>query len=186
MNKTLAAAMGIVAAGLLPSAALAQDAGAQVYAGLSGGYHDLGVDKDELGPLPAGVEISDASPIVGGFVGVDFPLGSKAFAGVEGNLHVGTDVIDYEYGGSARLGIRSANGAKFYVRGGYQEVDLDLSKIVNVPVPPGTFTGFDDSDGDILAGVGADIPVGRSALRFNLDTLSFDSIRATVGFAIGF
>lgn len=185
MNKTLVAAMGIVAAGFLPANAYAQDEGSQVYVGLSGGYHDLGVDEDEFA-LPAGIEISDSSPIVGGFVGVDFPLGSKSFAGVEGNLHVGTDVIDYEYGGSARLGIRSGNGAKFYVRGGYQEVDLDLSKLVNVTLPPGTFNGVDDSDGDLLAGIGADIPVGASALRFNLDTLSFDTVRATVGFAFGF
>lgn len=185
MKKMISAVASIVAASLLPTAAQAQDTGSQVYVGVSGGYHDFGLDEDSVA-LPGGVDINDSSAIFGGFAGVDFPLGGKVFAGVEGNFHFGTDVIDVEYGGSGRLGIRSANGTKFYVRGGYQEVDLDLSKLINVTVPAGTLNGLDDSGGDFIAGAGVDFPIGRTALRFNLDTLSFDTVRGTVGFAFGF
>lgn len=185
MKKIISAVASIASIALLPATAQAQDEGSQVYVGVSGGYHDLGIDEDSV-VLPAGVEINDSGAIFGGFAGVDFPLGGNVFAGVEGNFHFGTDVIDVEYGGSGRLGIRSANGTKFYVRGGYQEVDLDLSELVNVTVPAGTFNGIDDSGGDFIAGAGVDFPIGRTALRFNLDTLSFDTVRATVGFAFGF
>lgn len=82
--------------------------------------------------------------------------------------------------------MRSDNGAKFYIRGGYQEIDIDLSKLVDVTLPPETFDGIDDTGGDYMVGVGADLPVGRSAVRFNIDTVSFETLRATVGFAYGF
>ncbi|MGI8943219.1 MAG: outer membrane beta-barrel protein [Qipengyuania sp.] len=184
MNKfVLSAAIGLAAV-TLPAAAQAQEAAVGPYVGLSAGYHDLGVDSDD--PDFGGFEINDSSPILGVIGGVDFPLGSSAFAGVEGNYHFGTDVIDSEYGGSARLGFRAEGGAKFYVRGGYQVLDLDPYKIVDVDLPDGSLDDVDDSDGDYLVGVGADFPVGASSLRVNLDTVSFDTLRATVGFAFGF
>lgn len=93
MRKALTAACGIVAIGFLPASAQAQDSGSQVYVGVSGGYHDLSAGE-HFDTEPPGVEINDSSPIVGGFVGVDFPLGGKLFAGVEGNLHMGTEAID--------------------------------------------------------------------------------------------
>lgn len=188
MNKVLTAALGIAAIGLMPSAAHAQDeatAGTGAFVGLSAGYHDLGV-SDDLDALAPGLDVSDSSPIFGVVAGFDFPLGNAAFAGVEGNLHMGSDAIDYEYGAAARLGIRTESGSKFYVRGGYQEVDIDVSKAVGGVIPPALLAGVDDTDGDYLVGVGTDIPLGNSALRFNVDTISFDTVRATAGFVFGF
>lgn len=63
---------------------------------------------------------------------------------------------------SLRLGMRNAGGAKYYLRGGYQQVDIDLEKLVDVPVPAGSLDGIDDSTGDVLVGAGAEF---RSAAR---------------------
>ena len=184
MKKITVALAGAAACISLP--AVAQDsAGAEPFIGVSAGYHDLGVDGD-VEPALAGFDINDGSPIVGVFAGVDFPMGSDLFAGIEGNFHIGTDVIDSEYGASARFGFRANGGAKYYVRGGYQVVDLDPYKVVEPRAPDGTFDGFDDSDSDYLVGAGVEFPIGRSALRINLDTISFDTLRATAGFAFRF
>lgn len=185
MKKSIVAAAG-AAAIVLPSAAFAQDVpAAEVFIGASAGYHDLDVGGDvdeELGD----VDVNTGSPIIGVIAGVDFPLGGSVFAGLEGNYHFGTDVIDSEYGASARLGFRSAGGAKYYLRGGYQAIDIDPYNIVDVDVPDGTFDDIDDTDGDFMVGVGADFPIGGSALRINLDTVSFDTIRGTAGFVFKF
>ena len=112
------------AGALLPSAAFAQDATpAEVTLGVTAGYHDLGI-SDEVYDL-TGVEVDDGSPIFGGFASVDFPVSDSVFIGAEGNLSIGTDAIDSDYGASARLGYRTPNGTKVYVRGGYQWVELD-------------------------------------------------------------
>ena len=185
MKTVLFGAVGVAAA-LCAPAALAQDASSGVYVGLSAGYHDLGVDEDDADF--EGFEINDGSPIIGAFAGVDVPLGTSLFAGVEGNFHLGTDVIDSEYGASARLGFRGQGGAKFYVRGGYQVVDLDPYKVIDFDVPEGSLDDIDDTEGDFMVGLGADFPIGSggSALRVNLDSVSFDTLRATAGFAFGF
>ena len=173
--------IAIVAAATLatPSVAKAQDAetAGEGFVGLSAGYHDLGA--------PSGFGIDDSSPIVGVFAGYDLPLGAKVFAGVEGNYHLGTDVIDSEYGASVRLGFGSEGGAKFYARGGYQWVDLDVYKIADIE-PDGSLDGLDDTDGDYLVGLGVDFPVGGAAVRVNIDTISFDTVRATTGVAFAF
>lgn len=87
---------------------------------------------------------------------------------------------------SLRLGMRNAGGAKYYLRGGYQQVDIDLEKLVDVPVPAGSLDGIDDSTGDVLVGAGAEFPVGGAALRFNVDTVGFDSVRSTAGVMFSF
>ncbi len=122
--------------------------------------------------------------IFGGVAGVDFPVGETLFAGVEGNFHLGTGAIDKEYGISARFGLVGSNGAKYYVRGGYQEVDFDISEIVGVDI--GEPNGFDSSEGDYLVGAGADFPIGSAKLRVNLDTIAFDTIRGTAGLVFDF
>ncbi|WFL76960.1 outer membrane beta-barrel protein [Altererythrobacter arenosus] len=173
----VAVAAGAVA---LPTAASAQEAAAETYVGISAGIHDLGVDEDDLG-----VELEDSSPIIGVVAGVDFPLGQSTFAGVEGNYHFGTDAIDSEYGASVRVGFQANGGAKYYVRGGYQWVDLDVEEIAGIDLGP-LADDIDDTDGDYLVGVGADFPIGNSAFRVNLDTISFDTIRGTVGYVLKF
>ena len=171
------------AGALLPSAAFAQDATpAEVTLGVTAGYHDLGI-SDEVYDL-TGVEVDDGSPIFGGFASVDFPVSDSVFIGAEGNLSIGTDAIDSDYGASARLGYRTPNGTKVYVRGGYQWVELDYANMLNVDksaIP----AGLDDTVGDYLVGGGVDVPIGSKAMfRVNVDAISFDTLRATAG--VGF
>ncbi|AOL23642.1 hypothetical protein Ga0102493_112631 [Erythrobacter litoralis] len=182
--KSTAIRAGLAVAMLAtPSLAFAQDQGnkPEVTVGAQAGYHDLGI-SDEVFDI-TGIEVDDASPIFGGFVSVDFPLSDALFAGVEGNANFGTDALDADYGASARLGIRTENGTKFYVRGGYQWVDIDYANILDVPddaVP----AGLDSTFGDYLVGVGIDLPLGGVSLRGNVDTIAFDTVRATAG--VGF
>lgn len=184
MKKFVLAATASLAALALPSMAHAQQA--EVFAGVSGGYHDLGVDGEVEDQFP-GVGIDDGSPIVGVFAGVDVPVGESFFAGVEGNFHLGTSAIDSEYGASLRLGIQDAGGAKYYLRGGYQEVKLDFAEIIDLDVPDSTYDGLDDTTGDYLVGAGVEFPLGeRTMLRVNVDTIAFDSARATAGFGFRF
>lgn len=168
-----------------PASVAAQAATAQPFIGVSAAYHDLGVETEAVAQV-VGLEINDGSPIIGVVGGVDFPMGKRMFAGVEANYHFGTSVIDSEYGLSLRLGMRDAGGAKYYLRGGYQQVDIDLEKLVDVPVPAGSLDGIDDSTGDVLVGAGAEFPVGGAALRFNVDTVGFDSVRSTTGVMFSF
>jgi len=184
MKKFALAASASLAALSIPSLAHAQEA--EVFAGVSGGYHDLGIDGEIEDDFP-GVGIDDGSPIVGVFAGVDVPVGESFFVGAEGNYHIGTSAIDSEYGASLRLGIRDQGGAKYYLRGGYQQVDFDFSEIIDLNVPEGTFAGLDDTSGDYLVGAGVEFPLGkRSFLRANVDTIAFDSARATAGFGFRF
>lgn len=167
----------LIAAALPAVPALAQaPAGIQPYVGLSGGYHDLGSNP-----------IGDDDGAIGGvYAGVDVPVSGNFVIGVEGNFHLGTNAIDSEYGGAARLGYRFANGGLAYVRGGYQEVNFDLGNLTGIPVPPG---GFDDTDGDYLVGIGGEFPLGasgRTKLRVGVDTIAFDTVRPTVGISFGF
>jgi hypothetical protein len=50
--------------------------------------------------------------------------------------------------------------------------------------PDDTFAGIDDTTGDYLVGAGVDMPVGNLLVRGNVDTISFDTLRVTVG--VGF
>jgi opacity protein-like surface antigen len=178
---TTLAAIGAIA---LPTAAQAQEnAGkAEVTIGASVGLHDLGLDTDEADF--DGFDIDDSGEIYGGFVAVDVPVGKSLFVGAEGNLHLGSGPIDAEYGASARLGVRTENGGKVYLRGGYQWVDIDAANLIGVPdFDEGDFD-LDTTAGDYLVGAGAEFPVGNIVLRANVDTIAFDSLRGTVG--VGF
>ena len=163
----------------IPGAAYAQDSQAEVTIGATAGVHTLGV-SDELDD--AGFpDANDTSAIFGGFVTVDFPVGSNVFAGVEGNLNIGTAAIDAEYGAAARLGYRASNGTKVYLRGGYQWVDLDVGNILNIDED---FDGLDTTVDDYMVGGGIEFPIGNAAIRFDVDTISFDTLRGTAG--VGF
>ncbi|MXO74732.1 hypothetical protein GRI40_05795 [Altererythrobacter aerius] len=186
MKKRILIAAALATAGFAGTAQAQDAAGTGAFVGLSGGYHDLGADTDDIANA-TGLDVNDGGAIYGVVAGVDFPLGQgNAFAGVEGNFHLGSGVIDSEYGVAARLGMRTDGGAKFYVRGGYQEVNIDPYNVVDVDVPAGTFDGLDDTSGDYLVGLGAEYPIGNAGLRFNVDTIAFDSVRGTVGVVFGF
>lgn len=171
LHRAVFAASVCVAAAAAP--AYAQEASAEPYVGVQAGYHDAG----------AGIP-RDNGAIFGGFAGVDMPVGGNLFLGVEGNFNIGTGGIDYEYGANARFGVKTDFG-KVYVRGGYQEVNFDLTHITGAPVA----AGVDDTDGDYIVGIGTDINLSSDsnvALRLNVDTIAFDSTRATVGVAVKF
>lgn len=133
MKKQLVAGL-LAAAMMTPAAALAQDSNEnEKFIGVSVGYYVLGVGSGEAD----GVELDDASPIFGVVAGADFPIGGNLFAGVEGNFHFGTDAVDYEYGALARFGIADSSGTKYYLRGGYQEIELDVEEILDIELDDG-------------------------------------------------
>lgn len=160
----------------LPAAAFAQsndDPKVEPYVGLSVGVHDLGLG------LP-----DDNGGIYGVVAGVDVPVGKTFFVGAEGNYHIGDGAIDSEYGIAARAGVRVGDNAKLFVRGGYQEVDFDVGNLLGVNPP----AGLDTTDGDYMVGAGVEFGLGDSPVRFRagVDTIAFDSTRATVGVMFGF
>jgi opacity protein-like surface antigen len=169
---TTLAAMGAVA---LPAAAQAQSntSKPEVFIGASAGIHDLGSG------LP-----NDDGGIYGVVAGLDFPIGETFFIGAEGNFHFGDGAIDNEYGIAARAGVRVGEKTKLFVRGGYQEVDIDVRNLVGVNPPP----GFDSTTGDYLVGAGIEFGLGDSPIRFRagIDTIAFDSTRATAGVLFAF
>ena len=173
MTKLSLLAATAVAALTLSTGAQAQTAAptVQPYVGLSGGYHDIGVSDID------GVE--DNGAIYGVLAGVDVPVGETLKLGVEGNYHLGTNAIDSEYGVAARLGFPIGATSQLFVKGGYQWVDLDLGNVIGGPVP----AGLDDTDGDYLVGVGGEFGVGDgpARIRVGVDTISFDTVRATAG-----
>lgn len=174
MKKLLFAGAALaVASAATP--AMAQETQADFYIGAQAGYHDVGDN-------PFG---DDDGAIFGVYTGVDVPVGETFILGVEGNYNVGTGAIDSEYGIAGKIGIRTGGSrqGQVFVRGGYQEVDFDLDNLVGAPVP----AGVDDTDGDYMVGVGAQMMVSENvSLRAVIDTIAFDSVRATGGLAIHF
>lgn len=188
MKKIVLTGLAASVAMLAPSMAAAQEATvADSFVVASVGYHDLGLDSEDVEDLD--LDIDDASIIYGAVAGFDVPVSTNAFIGLEGNLHFGNDVIDAEYGVAARLGFKSASGTKFYARGGYQWVNVDPEEIIaddDIDFPDGTFDDIDDTEGDFLLGVGVDAAMGGFLVRGTVDTVSFDTLRATVGIGVSF
>lgn len=168
----LGAAMSAIA---LPAAAQAQstDNQPEVFVGASAGIHDLGTVFD-----------NDDGGIYGVVAGVDFPVGETLFVGAEGNYHFGDGAIDEEYGIAARAGVRVGQGTKLFVRGGYQEVKIDVRNLLGVNPP----AGFDRTDGDYMVGAGVEFGLGDGPIRFRagIDTIAFDTTRATAGVLFAF
>ena len=190
MKKVTFAALAVAAAMGVSSAAQAQDTvpGAHPYVGLQVGLHNLGIDEDDFVGIP-GLDIDDSALIYGAYAGVDFDIAQGAVIGVEGNFVLGNGPIDNEFGIAARLGHRTANGSVIYVRGGYQWINIDPSGLTGLNVTDAQFeaAGGDDTIGDYLVGVGADIATGSAArVRVAVDTISFDTLRATVGVNFAF
>jgi len=192
MRKLVFTSLGAACALAFPAAAQAQDATRpDITIGASVGLHDLGVD---LGDLDADdgefdeLDIDDSAEIYGAFAAADFPVGESLFAGVEGNFHFGSGPIESEYGVAGRLGFRTEGGSKIYARGGYQWVDLDLENLTGVSEDFLDENDIDVADvgGDYLVGVGLEVPVSSVVLRGNVDTIAFDTLRATVGLGFKF
>lgn len=188
MRKFAHAALAAAIAIALPTAAQAQSdtSKPEVTLGPSVGLHDLGVDIDPDDADVDGFDLDDSAEIYGGFVAVDFPLGEALFIGAEGNLHFGSGPIDTEYGASGRFGLRTEGGSKIYVRGGYQWVDLDASGLTGIDDDLIDELDLDTTDGDYLVGAGVEFPIGGLSLRANVDTISFDTLRGTIGVGLRF
>lgn len=190
MKKIGLMACAAVLAFAVPGMAHAQEAAAPAahpYVGVQVGIHDLAADTDEFDG--SGFDIDDSGMIYGVYGGVDFDLGSTAVVGIEGNFNLGDGPIDSEYGIAARIGVRAGTGTVIFGRVGYQWVDIDAAGLVGLDED-----AFDDEDldiddtgGDYLVGIGADIAVGPSfGIRLAVDTLAFDTVRPTIGAHIRF
>ncbi|HYI39900.1 MAG TPA: outer membrane beta-barrel protein [Allosphingosinicella sp.] len=173
----------------VPGVAHAQDtqSSAHPYVGVSVGMHDLGVNESDIDT--AGFDLDDNAITYGGYAGVDFDLGKSAIIGVEGNLSLGNGPIDAEYGVAGRIGFRTTGGSVIFARAGYQWINIDGSGLIGVDD-----NLIDDDDlgdagtiDDYLVGVGADIAVGeKMGLRVAVDTVSFDTLRPSVGLHLKF
>ncbi|MBX7540420.1 outer membrane protein [Qipengyuania sphaerica] len=180
----LLAAATAGAAFALPTAAQAQDiVPGEGFIGASAGVHTLGLE-DELEDVAPGLDFDDSSPIFGVFAGYDFPIAPGMFLGGEVNYNFGTDALDGDYGASARLGFNVPGGTKIYARGGYQAIKIDYNELVNDDTLD--FSAFDDTESDYLVGLGVEVPIAGLFLRGNIDTISFDTMRATAGVGVRF
>lgn len=189
MTKTALAALCAAAALAFPTTAFAQsDTLSEVTVGVTAGYHDLGLGEEISDQDLTDFDIQDGGAIFGGFVALDFPVGSNLFAGIEGNASFGTEAIDAEYGASLRFGFRSDSGTKLYLRGGYQAIDVDAAGVLGFDedlFDEDDF-GLDSTVDDYLVGAGVEFPVGGLRLRGNVDTVAFDTFRATAGVGYAF
>lgn len=172
----------------VPGVAHAQEStGARPYVGVQAGLHNLNVDEDDIDT--AGFDLDDSALTYGGYAGVDFDLGGSAIVGVEGNFNLGDGPIDSEYGLAGRVGFRAKGGTVIFARAGYQWINIDGAGLIGVDEDLIDDDDLDVSDtiGDYLVGVGADIAVGeRVGLRVAVDTVSFDTLRPSVGLHLRF
>jgi opacity protein-like surface antigen len=189
MKKIALIASAAILPFALPGVAQAQEAssGAHPYIGVQAGLHNLGVDTDDLDEDD--FDIDDSAVIYGVYGGVDFDLGSSAVIGVEGNFNLGNGPIDTEYGVAGRIGVRAGTGTVIFARAGYQWVNVNAGGLLGIDedLIDDDDLGVDDTIGDYLVGVGADIGVGETmGLRVAVDTISFDTLRPTVGLHLKF
>lgn len=172
----------------VPGVAQAQEAAtAHPYVGVALGHHNLGVDEDDIDT--AGFDLDDSALTYGVYGGVDFDIGKSAVIGVEGNFNLGEGPIDSEYGVAGRIGYRAAGGTVVFARAGYQWIDIDGAGLIGVDEDLIDDDDLDVSDtaGDLLVGVGADIAAGdRLGIRVAVDTVSFDTLRPSVGLHLRF
>ncbi|PSJ43391.1 outer membrane beta-barrel protein [Allosphingosinicella deserti] len=172
----------------VPSVAYAQEtATAHPYVGVQVGLHNLGIDTDDVDT--GGFDIDDSGLIYGAYGGVDFDLGTSAVIGVEGNFNLGNGPIDSDYGIAGRVGFRAGTGTVVFARAGYQWVNISGAGLLGVDedLIDDDDLDVDDTIGDYLVGVGADIAVGQKVgIRVAVDTISFDTLRPTIGAHVRF
>jgi opacity protein-like surface antigen len=184
MKKIALIASAAVLPFALPGVAHAQEAaGSNVYIGAQVGLHDLQVDTDGIEDADD-FDIDDSAMIYGVYGGVDFDLGTSAVLGVEGNFNKGNGPIDTEYGVAGRVGFRAGTGTIIFARAGYQWVNVDAAGLLGVDddLIDDDDLDIDDTIGDYIVGVGADIAAGPGmGFRVAVDSISFDTLRPTVG-----
>lgn len=162
--RIIAIAAAVAAATIASAPATAQSNPVRPYVGVVAGDHSY--DRD--GP---------SGTVYGALAGVDYDLGSTPlFVGAEGTVMEGSGGIDGEYGVVGTFGTRAHLGGpwKLFMRAGWHRVNFDRF-------------GHDDS---LLLGLGADYAPIKSrpglALRFNADTMDFNSTRLTGGVVLRF
>lgn len=171
----------------VPGVAQAAESSAHPYIGAQVGMHDLGVNENNIDT--AGFDLDDNAITYGAYGGVDFDLGKSAVIGVEGNFNMGNGPIDAEYGVAGRIGFRAKGGTVIFARAGYQWINIDGAGLLGVDEDLIDDDDLDVSDtiGDYLVGVGADIAVGeKMGIRVAVDTVSFDTLRPSVGLHLRF
>ena len=152
------------------------------YIGVQVGYHDLGVGSEVIDDED--FDIDDSGLVYGVYGGVDFDLGTSAVIGVEGNFNLGSGPIDSEYGIAGRIGARTGTGTVIFARAGYQWVNIDAAGLVGLDEDAfdDDDIGVDDTEGDYLVGIGADIAASPTmGIRVAVDTISFDTVRPSIG-----
>ena len=189
MNKFVLIA-GSAILSFAPSVALAQDAPiSHPYIGAQVGFHNLGIDEDDIDDGGLDLDVDDSGMIYGVYGGVDFDIGSAAVVGAEANFNLGNGPIDSDYGVAGRIGYRAPGGTVVFARVGYQWVNLSAEGLLNLDQDTidDDDLDVDDTVGDYLVGVGADIAAGPSmGIRVAVDTISFDTLRPTVGAHVRF
>jgi outer membrane immunogenic protein len=188
MKKTALMVGAAILTFAAPGVASAQEAAptAHPYIGVQAGLHNLGIDEDDIDT--GNFDIDDSAMVYGVYGGVDFDVGGALVVGAEGNFSLGNGPIDSEYGVAGRIGVRAGTGSVIFARLGYQWVNLNGAGLLNIDEDL-----FDDDDlpddtvDDYLVGVGADIGVGQTlGLRVAVDTISFDTLRPSVGLHLKF
>ncbi|HEU0098740.1 MAG TPA: outer membrane beta-barrel protein [Allosphingosinicella sp.] len=187
MKKIALLASAVILPLAVPGVAQAAESSAHPYVGAQVGMHDLQVDEDDIDT--AGFDLDDNAITYGAYGGVDFDLGKSAVIGVEGNFSLGNGPIDSEYGIAGRIGLRTKGGTVIFARAGYQWINIDGAGLIGVDEDL-----IDDDDlgdagtiDDYLVGVGADIALGKAmGLRVAVDTVSFDTLRPSVGLHLRF
>jgi hypothetical protein len=190
MKKIALFASAAVLPFLVPSVAHAQEStsGAHPYIGAALAYHNLGVDEADVDT--AGFDLDDSAITYGVYGGVDFDIGKSAVLGGEANFNLGSGPIDSEYGVAGRIGLKAGdNGSVIFARAGYQWINVNGAGLLGVDdnLIDDDDADLDDTIGDYLVGVGADIAVSKGmGLRVAVDTVSFDTLRPSVGLHLRF
>lgn len=189
MKKIALLASAIVLPFAVPTVAHAQETSptTHAYVGVGAGFHNLGINDDDIDT--AGFDLDDSALTYGVYGGVDFDIGKAAVIGVEGNFNLGNGPIDSEYGVSGRIGYRAKGGTVIFARAGYQWINIDGAGLLGVDEDLIDDDDLDVSDtiGDFTVGLGADIAVGeRMGIRVAVDTVSFDTLRPNVGLHLRF
>ena len=177
----------------------APGADTEIYVGGQVGYHMIDeIDFNDIG-INASTDIDGLT--YGAFGGVNFASESNITLGVEGNYSFGSDAIDREYGIAGLVGTRIGDNSRIFLKGGYQWVDFDVADIAAESADDLGITGADRTDfingvstyldgedvgSGFLAGIGADVGVGPGFLRLGVDTIEFDTVKATAGFGFKF
>lgn len=170
MKKFLVAALSAIAVSI-GNAHADQLEGA--YVGAQAGYHDL---YGAAANRAAGV-------IFGGYGGYNISAGGDVIVGVEGNFNVGTIDITWEGGANAHIGLRVGSDSMLFLRAGLHWVRVDIDS----PFRDVLGLNFVETVDSSIFGIGGQFGIGENlSARVVVDSVSFDSVRATAGIGLHF